>query len=92
MREACRQRVAWGLAGHCSDDLMISVNLSPHQFAEPTLLADVAGILADTKLPRGCDSAQGFLLSRPVPAQDVPAVLAGAQVPAPRKSAKVTVD
>jgi diguanylate cyclase (GGDEF)-like protein/PAS domain S-box-containing protein len=51
LREACRQRVQWGAQGQCSDDLSISVNLSPRQFNDATLVADVAGILAETSLP-----------------------------------------
>ena len=53
LREACRQRVEWGRHGHCSDDLGISVNLSPHQFTDATVIADVSGILAETNLPAG---------------------------------------
>ena len=51
LREACRQRIQWGREGECTEDLAISVNLSPRQFADATLVADVAGILAETKLP-----------------------------------------
>src|SRR6185503_6848083 len=32
------------------DAVMVSVNLSARQFREPTLVADVAGVLADTGL------------------------------------------
>lgn len=31
--------------------MAVSVNLSPHQFTDTTLVADVAGILAETNLP-----------------------------------------
>lgn len=31
--------------------MAVSVNLSPHQFTDTTLVADVAGILAETILP-----------------------------------------
>jgi diguanylate cyclase (GGDEF)-like protein/PAS domain S-box-containing protein len=51
LREACSQRVEWGRQGLCSDDLAISVNLSPHQFTDATLVADISGILAETRLP-----------------------------------------
>ena len=51
LREACRQRVEWGAQGQCAQNLAISVNLSPRQFADATLVADVAGILAETNLP-----------------------------------------
>jgi len=50
LREACRQRVQWSSQGECADDLAISVNLSPRQFNDATLVADVAGILAETAL------------------------------------------
>jgi EAL domain-containing protein (putative c-di-GMP-specific phosphodiesterase class I) len=51
LREACRQRVEWGRSGLCDDGLAISVNLSPHQFADATIVADISGILAETNLP-----------------------------------------
>jgi diguanylate cyclase (GGDEF)-like protein/PAS domain S-box-containing protein len=51
LREACRQRVHWGNQDECTDDLAISVNLSPRQFNDATLVADVAGILSETNLP-----------------------------------------
>jgi len=51
LREACRQRVDWGRSGQCSEDLAISVNLSPHQFTDATVVADISGILAETELP-----------------------------------------
>jgi len=53
LREACRQRVEWGRESLCADDLAISVNLSPHQFTDATVVADVSGILAETNLPAG---------------------------------------
>jgi EAL domain-containing protein (putative c-di-GMP-specific phosphodiesterase class I) len=51
LREACRQRVEWGRAGLCAEGLAISVNLSPHQFTDATIVADISGILAETSLP-----------------------------------------
>ena len=51
LREACRQRVEWGRNGQCHDDLAISVNLSPLQLRDPSLVADVADILHRTGLP-----------------------------------------
>jgi EAL domain-containing protein (putative c-di-GMP-specific phosphodiesterase class I) len=51
LREACRQRFEWGRAGLCDDELAISVNLSPHQFTDATIVADISGILAETNLP-----------------------------------------
>jgi diguanylate cyclase (GGDEF)-like protein/PAS domain S-box-containing protein len=53
LREACRQRVEWGRSGLCDDALAISVNLSPHQFSDATIVADISGILAETNLPAG---------------------------------------
>jgi EAL domain-containing protein (putative c-di-GMP-specific phosphodiesterase class I) len=50
LREACRQRVEWGIQGQCADDFAISVNLSPKQFTDATLVADVSGILAEANL------------------------------------------
>jgi diguanylate cyclase (GGDEF)-like protein/PAS domain S-box-containing protein len=46
LRTACEQNVAWQKRGLPS--IVMSVNLSPRQFKEPGLLADVAGILAET--------------------------------------------
>ncbi|GGK76192.1 putative bifunctional diguanylate cyclase/phosphodiesterase [Mangrovihabitans endophyticus] len=46
--QACRQAVIWREQGH---RLTLSVNLSPHQLAEPDLPATVAGLLHDTGLP-----------------------------------------
>jgi len=49
MREACRQMAAWrqSLDGR----LVVSVNLSARQFADPNLLEDVRSVLAETTLP-----------------------------------------
>ncbi|GAA0533072.1 hypothetical protein GCM10010172_12380 [Paractinoplanes ferrugineus] len=48
LEQACRQGVRWRQAGH---DLLISVNLSPLQLGEPTLVADIADILHRVGLP-----------------------------------------
>ena len=48
LEQACRRGVAWRRAGH---DLLISVNLSPMQLGESTLVADVADILHRAGLP-----------------------------------------
>ncbi|BCJ54883.1 hypothetical protein Asp14428_63580 [Actinoplanes sp. NBRC 14428] len=45
LREACAQVVEWGA------DTYVSVNLSPRQLQEPTLLQDVLAVLAATGLP-----------------------------------------
>jgi diguanylate cyclase (GGDEF)-like protein len=47
---ACRQARAW-LDEHPDSPLVMSVNLSPRQFVQPTLVADVSDILALTGLP-----------------------------------------
>jgi diguanylate cyclase len=48
LEQACRQGAAWRHAGH---DLMISVNLSPLQLGESSLIDDVADVLHRTGLP-----------------------------------------
>ena len=52
LRTACAQAKAWQDAGH--GPLRVAVNLSPRQFGEPGLLADIAGVLAATGLPPAC--------------------------------------
>jgi EAL domain-containing protein (putative c-di-GMP-specific phosphodiesterase class I) len=51
LREACRQGRAWRDEYPSAPDLVISVNLSPRQFLEPTLVEDIAMILRQTGLP-----------------------------------------
>ncbi len=46
LRTACEQNVAWQARG--LPRLVMSVNLSPRQFKEPTLLSDIAAVLAET--------------------------------------------
>jgi len=50
LEEACRQAVQWRDAG---GDLSISVNLSPRQLAEPSLVDDVARVLHTTGIDPG---------------------------------------
>ncbi len=50
LEEATRRAAAWHLAG---SPLSISVNLSPRQLAEPTLVEDVARVLQETGIEPG---------------------------------------
>ncbi|HEX5824311.1 MAG TPA: diguanylate cyclase [Candidatus Limnocylindrales bacterium] len=50
LETACRQAVAW-LEERPDSPLVMSVNLSPVQFAQPTLVAEISDILAVTGLP-----------------------------------------
>ena len=50
LETACRQARAW-LDERPDSPLVMSVNLSPRQFAQPTLVAEITDILAVTKLP-----------------------------------------
>ena len=46
IRRACEQNVAWQKLG--LPEVVVSVNLSPRQFKDPTLLADIVKILGET--------------------------------------------
>ncbi len=46
MRNACEQNVAWQKLG--LPEVVMSVNLSPRQFKDPTLLSDIVKILEET--------------------------------------------
>ena len=48
LREACAQSMAWQRAG--LPPVAMAVNLSPRQFADPRLVADIAAVLAETGL------------------------------------------
>ena len=50
LREACRQMRAWDTEFPDCAGLMVNVNLSARQCLHPTLVADVAKVLADTGL------------------------------------------
>jgi EAL domain-containing protein (putative c-di-GMP-specific phosphodiesterase class I) len=52
LRTACAQAKAWQDAGHGA--LRVAVNLSPRQFGEPGLVAEIAQVLAETGLPADC--------------------------------------
>ena len=48
LREACTQLARWNAAGGALGGLTMGVNLSARQLAHPSLVADVAAILAET--------------------------------------------
>jgi diguanylate cyclase (GGDEF)-like protein/PAS domain S-box-containing protein len=52
--EACRALAAWRQDGRVSEDLWVSVNLSPRQLGAPGLRDAVAGALAACNLPPRC--------------------------------------
>ena len=51
LNQACRQTQAWRVAGVVGDAFYISVNLSPRQLADPTLIETVERALRDSGLP-----------------------------------------
>ena len=51
LRTACEQAVQWRRAFPDHPELVVSVNLSPRQLAEPDLVSTVATALADSGLP-----------------------------------------
>jgi diguanylate cyclase (GGDEF)-like protein len=51
LRESCRQMSVWRAKYPAYADLTISVNLSPKQFLQPNLIADIQGVLAELKMP-----------------------------------------
>ena len=51
LREACRQTAEWRTGSYELADLAVSVNLSPRQLQEPTLLDEVRSALEDSGLP-----------------------------------------
>jgi len=48
LREACRAAVRWNASRQGRPPLTIGVNLSPRQFAEPDLVEQVRGVIAET--------------------------------------------
>ncbi len=54
LEEACRQVAAWHLQRPSQPALTLSVNLSPRQFQQPSLVADIARALRDSGLPASC--------------------------------------
>ena len=53
LAEACRQTAQWRRTGVVGDGFHISVNLSPRQLQDPSLVDDVTQILKDSGLPAG---------------------------------------
>ncbi|HEX5830762.1 MAG TPA: EAL domain-containing protein, partial [Gemmatimonadaceae bacterium] len=51
LREACRQAQAWRDRHPAADELTLAVNLSPRQFQDPHLVADVRAALLDSGFP-----------------------------------------
>ena len=51
LSEACRQISEWREASNANRNLIISVNLSAKQFLQPNLVADIANLLREIKLP-----------------------------------------
>jgi diguanylate cyclase (GGDEF)-like protein/PAS domain S-box-containing protein len=51
LAEACRQARAWQCADPHLADMVVSVNLSARQFAQPDLAARIATVLTETGLP-----------------------------------------
>ena len=51
LSEACRQISEWRAASNANRNLIISVNLSAKQFLQPNLVADIANLLREIKLP-----------------------------------------
>ena len=54
LKEACRQVAAWHEQFPTKPPLTLSVNLSPRQFQQPSLVADVAAALRNSGLPASC--------------------------------------
>ena len=54
LEEACRQVAFWHGQHPTKPPLTLSVNLSPRQFQQFSLVKDVAQVLENTKLPAGC--------------------------------------
>jgi diguanylate cyclase (GGDEF)-like protein/PAS domain S-box-containing protein len=54
LEEACRQVAAWHRQFPNQPPLILSVNLSPRQFQQPSLVADVAQALSKSGLPGSC--------------------------------------
>ena len=68
LNEACRKGAAWRAAG--ARDMLLSVNVSPRQFAEADFVAMVGNVLADTGFPAAqlqLEVTEGLLLD-PTPA------------------------
>jgi diguanylate cyclase (GGDEF)-like protein/PAS domain S-box-containing protein len=54
LQQACRQVAAWHAQFPTQPPLTLSVNLSPRQFQQASIVADVAGALKNSGLPGSC--------------------------------------
>jgi diguanylate cyclase (GGDEF)-like protein/PAS domain S-box-containing protein len=54
LEEACRQVAAWHGQFRTQPPLVLSVNLSPRQFQQPSIVADVARALEESGFPANC--------------------------------------
>jgi PAS domain S-box-containing protein len=54
MKEALRQTHAWHLLLNIDPPLTITINVSPRQFAQTNIVADVKAALDETKVPASC--------------------------------------
>jgi diguanylate cyclase (GGDEF)-like protein/PAS domain S-box-containing protein len=54
LEEACRQVAAWHGQFPTEPPLILSVNLSPRQFQQPSIVADVAQALEESGFPASC--------------------------------------
>jgi diguanylate cyclase (GGDEF)-like protein len=70
IEEACRQLSVWHAGGH--RELRVAVNLSPHEFSKPDLVARVAAVVARYGLPRDVLEIE---ITENVLLQDVPDVV-----------------
>lgn len=53
LREACQTLMTWRGTSELARGLVMSVNLSPRQFSESTLVEDIRSVLEETGLPPG---------------------------------------
>ena len=66
IEEGCRRAIEWDKAGL---DLSLSLNISPRQFEEPSLMEDLAGFSALPGFPRGkieLEITEGVLIGRDI--------------------------
>ena len=68
LREACRQAAAWRAGGVVPEDFAVSVNVSPHQLVDTSLVHQVSDVLHETGLPAGrlhLELTEGALMRDP---------------------------
>jgi diguanylate cyclase (GGDEF)-like protein/PAS domain S-box-containing protein len=53
LREACQTLMTWRETSELAQGLVMSVNLSPRQFSESSLVEDIRAVLEETGLPPG---------------------------------------